>query len=87
MGLFTGLLMLPLAPVRGVTWIAEQVLDLAEREVSGDQSEIVQQLAELDEARSAGVIPEQECADIEERLVAELMRLRSGYGGFPEMET
>lgn len=86
MGLFTGLLTLPLSPVRGVTWIAEQILNLADREVSGDPSEIVQQLAELDEARRAGKISEQECADMEDRLVAELMRLRSGDGGFPEME-
>lgn len=84
MGLFTGLLMLPLAPVRGVVWIAEQVHDQADREVS-DPSEIHQQLAELDEARAAGGISPQECAAAEEQLVAELIRLRGGYGGPPEI--
>ena len=33
MGLVTGLLTLPLAPVRGVAWIAEQLLAQAEREL------------------------------------------------------
>lgn len=84
MGLFSGLLMLPLAPVRGVVWIAEQVYDQADREIS-DPSEILQQLAELDEARNSGEISAQECADAEKRLVAELMRLRGGYGGPPEL--
>jgi hypothetical protein len=78
--------MLPLAPVRGAVWIAEQVHDQANREVS-DPSEILRQLAELDEARGAGEITAQECAGAEERLVAELMRLRGGYGGPPELET
>ena len=32
MGLITGLLTLPLAPVRGVAWVAEQVAEEAERE-------------------------------------------------------
>ena len=33
MGLFTGLLTLPLAPVRGVVWIAEQVTDEVDRQL------------------------------------------------------
>ena len=32
MGLISGLLTLPLAPVRGTVWIGEQVLEQAERE-------------------------------------------------------
>ena len=34
MGLLTGLLTLPLAPVRGTVWIAERLLEEAERELS-----------------------------------------------------
>jgi hypothetical protein len=37
-GLFTGLLLLPLAPVRGVAWIAEQLLAQAEREADPRES-------------------------------------------------
>ena len=32
MGLFTGLLLLPLAPVRGTMWVAGQILEQVERE-------------------------------------------------------
>jgi len=38
MGLFTGLLLLPLAPVRGTVWIAEQLAAEAERELREAQS-------------------------------------------------
>jgi len=38
MGLFTGLLTLPLAPVRGTVWIAEQLAAEAERQMREAQS-------------------------------------------------
>jgi hypothetical protein len=74
-GVFTALLTLPLAPVRGVAWIGDQVREQATRETA-DPAEIYQQLAELDEARTAGEISEEECAAAEDRLVAELMQAR-----------
>jgi hypothetical protein len=77
MGLFTGLITLPLAPVRGVAWIGEQVLEQATREVS-DPAEISQRLADLEEAVAAGEISEEEHAEAEEQLVAKLMRSRCG---------
>jgi gas vesicle protein GvpG len=77
MGLFTGLITLPLAPVRGVAWIGEQVREQATREVS-DPAEISQRLADLEEALAAGEISEEEHAEAEEQLVAELMRARGG---------
>jgi hypothetical protein len=79
MGLFTGLITLPLAPVRGVAWIGEQVREQATREVS-DPAEISQRLADLEEALAAGEISEEEHAEAEEQLVAELMRARGGEG-------
>src|SRR5206468_3647955 len=33
MGLFTGLLLLPLAPLRGTIWLAEQLAAIAEQEL------------------------------------------------------
>ena len=33
MGLISGLLMLPLAPVRGVAWIGEQIAEEADRQL------------------------------------------------------
>jgi hypothetical protein len=34
MGFFTGLLTLPLAPVRGVVWVADQLMEVAEGDVT-----------------------------------------------------
>ncbi len=47
MGLITGLLTLPLAPVRGVAWVAEKVAEQAELELY-DESRIMRELAELE---------------------------------------
>ncbi|HEX5293320.1 MAG TPA: gas vesicle protein GvpG [Streptosporangiaceae bacterium] len=82
MGLFTGLITLPLAPVRGVAWIGERVLDQASLETA-DPAEIYQQLAELDEAAAAGQITDTDRAEAEDRLVAELMAARGSGGDLP----
>ena len=55
MGLFTGLLTLPLAPVRGVAWVAEKVAEEAELELY-DEQRILRELAELESARDEGLI-------------------------------
>jgi hypothetical protein len=53
MGLLTGLLTLPLAPVRGTIWIAERLLDEAERELN-DPAAIEQRLDEAEAAYERG---------------------------------
>jgi Gas vesicle protein G len=58
MGLITGLLTLPIAPVRGVAWIAEKVAEQAEAELY-DEGNIMRELAELDRARERGEIDEE----------------------------
>lgn len=58
MGLITGLLTLPLAPVRGVAWVAEKVAEEAERELY-DENRIMQELGELESAHSRGEIPDE----------------------------
>jgi type III secretion system FlhB-like substrate exporter len=58
MGLITGLLTLPIAPVRGVAWIAEKVAEQAEAELY-DESNIMRELAELDRAREREEIDEE----------------------------
>jgi hypothetical protein len=72
--LFTGLLTLPLAPVRGVIWIAERVLEQANSELNSPAA-IYQQLEEIEEARASGQLSEQESAKAEAELVARLMRV------------
>ena len=55
MGLFTALLTLPLAPVRGTVWIAEKLQEQAELELY-DESAIEAGLLELQVARESGAV-------------------------------
>jgi NAD-specific glutamate dehydrogenase len=71
MGLLTGLLTLPLAPVRGTVWIAERLLEEAERELSDPQL-IEQQLDEAEAAYERGELSEEEFAELEAGLLARL---------------
>ncbi|AXI77894.1 gas vesicle protein GvpG [Peterkaempfera bronchialis] len=75
MGLVTGLLTLPLAPVRGVVWIAEQVHQVALQEVA-DPARLRSRLDEIEQAREAGEIDEQEAARLEEELIGRLLDVR-----------
>jgi hypothetical protein len=58
MGLITGLLTLPLAPVRGVMWITEKVAEQAEAELY-DEGKIMRELSELDAAYERGEIDQE----------------------------
>jgi chorismate mutase len=73
--LVTGLLGLPLAPVRGVIWLAEQVLEQAEEQFY-DPARIRAQLEQVDEARRSGELSEEECVEIENELLQRLMYRR-----------
>jgi len=75
MGLITGLLTLPLAPVRATTWLAERVLEEAEREYY-DEGTIMAQLAEIDEARAEGTMDEEEARWAEDELLERLIEGR-----------
>lgn len=77
MGLFTGLLLLPLAPVRGVAWLAERILEQAEGQMY-DPVAVRRQLAEVDEARAAGLLAEEEAAALEKTLLSRMMARRFG---------
>jgi Gas vesicle protein G len=74
-GLISGLLLLPLAPVRGTVWIAERLLEQAEAELN-DEGTIRAQLMEIDRAREAGEIGEAEAAEAEDILLARLIATR-----------
>jgi hypothetical protein len=81
MGLISGLLTLPLAPVRGTVWIAEQVLEQAERDFY-DEGAIQAQLLDIDAARQAGTIDEEEASRAEDVLIERLLEGRArGVGG------
>lgn len=75
MGLITGLLGLPFAPLRGTVWVAEQIADEADRRLS-DPRLIRRQLEEIAEERRNGTITEDEARRAERELVARLTRPR-----------
>ncbi|MGZ6140025.1 MAG: gas vesicle protein GvpG [Myxococcaceae bacterium] len=68
MGLFTGILLLPLAPVRGVAWIATQVAAEADR-ILAEQGDPRRLLGDLEQARTRGEISEEEYQAAEETLL------------------
>jgi len=78
-GIVSGLLGLPLAPVRGVLWLAQQIQEQAEEQYY-DPARIRAQLEQVDEARRSGELSEEECAEIENELLQRLMtrRVRPG---------
>jgi hypothetical protein len=83
MGLITGLLTLPLAPVRGTAWLAERIQEQAEQEYY-DEDAIRGQLMELEEARLSGAYDEEEIAAAEDALIERLMASRAAVPGGEE---
>ena len=71
MGLVTGLLTLPLAPVRGTMWVAERLLEEAERELDDPQA-IEAQLLDVEARFERGEIPEEEYELLEDALMRRL---------------
>lgn len=71
MGLFTGLLTLPLAPVRGVAWVAQQVADEAERQMY-DEDRIRAELLQVELDAEDGKLDPEEQQRIEEELFERL---------------
>ena len=71
MGLFSGLLTLPLAPVRGTVWIAERLLEEAERQLN-DPAVIEQQLLEAEARHERGEITDDELENLEDELLRRL---------------
>lgn len=76
MGLITGLLGLPLAPLRGTIWVADQVLQQAEEDFY-DPARIKAQLEDVDRARAAGELSDDEATAIEDELVERLLVSRT----------
>jgi hypothetical protein len=79
MGLITSLLTWPLAPVRGVAWIAEQVRQEAERQWL-DPAELQAALDDVQARREAGLIDDEEADRLEEELIERLLESEQRYG-------
>ena len=76
MGLISGLFKLPLSPVLGTVWLAEQIQEAAEAEYY-DEGAIQAQLREIDAARQAGTITDAEADAAEDVLLERLMEGRA----------
>ena len=79
MGLITGLLTLPLAPVKGVAWIADQVRQEAERQWN-DPAAVQDALDDVQARREAGLIDDAEADRLEEDLIERLLASQQPYG-------
>jgi hypothetical protein len=71
MGLIGGLLTLPLAPVRGVAWVVEQVVEEAEAQLY-DPRRIRAELADAAAALERGEIDEETYEELEQELLERL---------------
>lgn len=80
MGLLTGLLTLPLAPVRGTIWVAERVLEEAERQMN-DPEAIEQQIVEAERAHERGELSAEEFEQLEDELLQRLLAQGGSNGG------
>ncbi|MGW0762431.1 gas vesicle protein GvpG [Streptomyces sp. NPDC002814] len=79
MGLLSSLIGLPLAPLRGVGWVLERVVQEAERQYA-DPAPIHRELAELETDLLAGRITEEEFGLREDELLDRLEEIASGSG-------
>ena len=71
MGLITGVLTLPLAPVRGLAWVADQLQDAAEDQLY-NEDRIRAELLQLELDSEDGVIDETELREREDALFERL---------------
>lgn len=78
MGLLTELILLPLAPVRGVAWTVQQLLSEAERE---QVQAIRRELVELEQNLQDGLINHDEFDQREDELLDRLEELEAGVTG------
>ena len=75
MGLFTGLLTLPLAPVRGTMWVAEKLYEAAEQEANPDV-QFRARLETLQIAYELGELTDEDYEQAEQELVEQFEELR-----------
>lgn len=71
MGLFRELALLPLAPVRGTAWVAEQLAEEADRRLY-DEDNIKRELIQLEIDEQEGRIGPEERASMEDDLLERL---------------
>jgi hypothetical protein len=78
-GLFTGLLLLPLAPLRGTIWLAEKLTEVAESELH-DEAAVRRLLVDAERALEAGDLTAEEYEQVEDELLDRLEMIRAAKG-------
>lgn len=76
MGFLTGLILLPLAPLRGTIWLAERLAEVAERELDSPTT-IRRLLIEAEMAFDSGELSEAEYEQVEDELLERLEFVRA----------
>lgn len=77
MGFLTGLILLPLAPLRGTVWLAERLAEVAERELDSDTT-LRRLLVEAEMAFDSGELSLEEYEQVEDELLERLEQVRKG---------
>ncbi len=77
MGFLTGILLLPLAPLRGTIWVAERLAEVAEREMD-DEATSRRLLVEAEIAFESGELSQAEYEQVEDELLERLELARAG---------
>ena len=80
MGFLSNVLLLPLAPVQGVLWVARLLQELAENEL-GDPELLRSRLREAEEAHRRGEISDEDLGRVEDAVFDRLMAVQRTRGG------
>lgn len=80
MGFLSNVLLLPLAPLRGVLWVAQLLQDLAANELN-DPGLLQAKLREAEDAHRRGEISAEELARIEDVVFTRLVTMQQTGGG------
>ena len=80
MGFVAGVLMLPLAPLHGMVWLARLLQEIAEKELN-DPETLRARLYEAEEAHRRGEISGSELERIEEVVFDQMMATNGHSGG------
>jgi glycine/D-amino acid oxidase-like deaminating enzyme len=86
MGILTSLVTLPLAPVRGAAWVAQQVAEEAERQLY-DQSRLRRELLQLELDRDAGLVDKETYEEQADELLARMAQARERQTELDPMAT
>lgn len=76
MGFFTGLVTLPLAPVRGTVWVAEQLAQEAERQMY-DESRLRRELMQLELEHEDGLVGDEQYNERLDALLEAMAQARA----------